>query len=153
KDRRGRCDLPTGGVAKCSTESLQSVQRQPGHDAPPRQVFEPLDPRTGRLRVKRSRTPRPRHFIDAAGPLAVLERVIGSDAAVAKLLDVDRSEPRSWREGQVPDPETASRVTVLATVVEVLVPSFPPRPSQCGSTGRMPTSAIGRRCTCTRGET
>jgi len=70
--------------------------------------------------MKRSRTPRPLHFIDAAARLAVLERVIGSDAAVAKLLDVDRSEPRSWREGHVPDPETASRLTVLATVVEVL---------------------------------
>lgn len=63
---------------------------------------------------------RPRHFIDAAARLDVLNRVYGSDAAVAKLLDVDRSQPRRWREGQLPDPANASRLTILATVVELL---------------------------------
>lgn len=60
------------------------------------------------------------HFVDAAARLDVLNRVYGSDAAIAKLLDVDRSQPRRWREGQLPDPANASRLTILATVVEVL---------------------------------
>lgn len=63
---------------------------------------------------------KPRHFVDAAARLDVLRQVYGSDAAVAKLLGVDRSQPRRWREGQLPDPMNASRLTVLATVVEVL---------------------------------
>lgn len=61
-----------------------------------------------------------RHFVDAAARLKVLNRVYGSDAAVAKLLDVGRSQPRRWREGQLPDSANASRLTILATVVELL---------------------------------
>jgi uncharacterized protein (DUF2384 family) len=72
------------------------------------------------LPVTQSTLERPHHFVDAAARLDVLNRVYGSDAAVAKLLDVDRSQPRRWREGQLPDPANASRLTILATVVEVL---------------------------------
>ena len=63
---------------------------------------------------------RPDHFVNAAARLDVLNRVYGSDAAVAKLLDVDPSQPRRWREGQPPDSANASRLTIFATVVEVL---------------------------------
>lgn len=41
-----------------------------------------------------------RHFVDAPGRLDVLSRVYGSDASLAKLLDVDWSRLRLWREGQ-----------------------------------------------------
>jgi hypothetical protein len=44
---------------------------------------------------------RPQHFVDAR--LDVLNRVYRSDAAVAKLLDVARSQPPRWQRGQLPD--------------------------------------------------
>jgi hypothetical protein len=42
--------------------------------------------------------------------------VLGSDAAVADLLEVSRAQPRRWREGQSPDPEKRDRIMGLDAV-------------------------------------
>jgi uncharacterized protein (DUF2384 family) len=47
-------------------------------------------------------------------------RVLGSDAAVAMALDVSRTQPRRWREGQVPDPENRDRIIGLDAVIALL---------------------------------
>ena len=47
-------------------------------------------------------------------------RILGSDAAVADLLDVSRAQPRRWREGQRPDPENRDRIIGLDAVIALL---------------------------------
>jgi hypothetical protein len=47
-------------------------------------------------------------------------RVLGSDAAVASVLDVSRAQPRRWRQGQVPDPENRDRIIGLDAVIALL---------------------------------
>jgi hypothetical protein len=47
-------------------------------------------------------------------------RVLGSDAAVAEILDVSRALPRRWREGQVPDPENRDCIIGLDAVIALL---------------------------------
>lgn len=49
-----------------------------------------------------------------------IARVLGSDAAVAEVLDVSRAQPRRWREGQVPDPENRDRIIGLDAVIALL---------------------------------
>lgn len=49
-----------------------------------------------------------------------ITRVLGSDAAVADVLDVSRAQPRRWREGQVPDPENRDRIIGLDAVIALL---------------------------------
>jgi uncharacterized protein (DUF2384 family) len=49
-----------------------------------------------------------------------ITRVLGSDAAVADILDVSRAQPRRWREGQVPDPENRDRIIGLDAVLALL---------------------------------
>jgi hypothetical protein len=49
-----------------------------------------------------------------------ITRVLGSDAAVADLLDVSRAQPRRWREGQTPDPENRDRIIGLDAVIALL---------------------------------
>jgi len=52
--------------------------------------------------------------------LEQITRVLGSDAAVADLLDVSRAQPRRWREGQVPAPENRDRIIELDAVITLL---------------------------------
>ncbi len=49
-----------------------------------------------------------------------ITRVLGSDAAVAEVLDVSRAQPRRWREGQLPDPENRDRIIGLDAVIALL---------------------------------
>jgi hypothetical protein len=49
-----------------------------------------------------------------------ITRILGSDAAVADLLDVSRAQPRRWREGQSPDPENRDRIIGLDAVIALL---------------------------------
>jgi hypothetical protein len=49
-----------------------------------------------------------------------ITRVLGSDAAVAEVLDVSRAQPRRWREGQVPDPENRDRIIGVEAVIALL---------------------------------
>jgi uncharacterized protein (DUF2384 family) len=49
-----------------------------------------------------------------------ITRVLGSDAAVALVLEVSRAQPRRWREGQVPDPENRDRIIGLDAVIALL---------------------------------
>jgi uncharacterized protein (DUF2384 family) len=49
-----------------------------------------------------------------------ITRVLGSDAAVADLLDVSRAQPRRWRQGQNPDPENRDRIIGLDAVIGLL---------------------------------
>jgi len=49
-----------------------------------------------------------------------ITRILGSDAAVADLLDVSRAQPRRWREGQIPDPENRDRIIGLDAVIALL---------------------------------
>jgi len=76
--------------------------------------------------VKRSssrrRTP-PLEDMDLGGVTERLERVtriLGSDAAVADLLEVSRAQPRRWREGQRPDPGNRDRIIGLDAVIALL---------------------------------
>lgn len=46
--------------------------------------------------------------------------VLGSDAAVADVLQVSRAQPRRWREGQLPDPENRDRIIGLEAVIALL---------------------------------
>jgi hypothetical protein len=55
-----------------------------------------------------------------SGHLDTLRRVLGSDRAVAGLLDVSPSQVSRWRRGQLPDAENADRLGGLALVVEML---------------------------------
>jgi hypothetical protein len=72
--------------------------------------------------TRRRRTPSPE------GPdlgrvterLERVTRILGSDAAVADLLDVSRAQPRRWREGQKPDPENRDRIIGLDAVIALL---------------------------------
>lgn len=52
--------------------------------------------------------------------LDVLRAVLGSDRAIAGLLEVSPSQVSRWRRGQVPDPENADRLGSFALVVEML---------------------------------
>lgn len=47
-------------------------------------------------------------------------RVLGSDRAVAQVLDVSPSQVSRWRRSQAPDPDNADRLGGLALVVEML---------------------------------
>jgi hypothetical protein len=49
-----------------------------------------------------------------------LRCILGSDAAVADLLDVSRAQPRRWREGQTPDPENRDRIIGLDAVIAAI---------------------------------
>lgn len=49
-----------------------------------------------------------------------ITRVLGSDAAVASVLDVSRAQPGRWRHGQVPDPENRDRIIGLDAVIALL---------------------------------
>ena len=49
-----------------------------------------------------------------------ITRVLGSDAAVASVLDVSRAQPARWRHGQVPDPENRDRIIGLDAVIALL---------------------------------
>ena len=49
-----------------------------------------------------------------------ITRILGSDAAVADLLDVSRAQPRRWREGQTPDAENRDRIIGLDAVIALL---------------------------------
>ncbi|MEK9502333.1 hypothetical protein [Gaopeijia maritima] len=46
--------------------------------------------------------------------------VLGSDRAIAELLDVSPSQVSRWRRGQMPDSFNADRLGALALVVEML---------------------------------
>lgn len=52
--------------------------------------------------------------------LAMTRSVLGTDRAIAGLLDVSPSQVSRWRRGQVPDPDNADRLAGLALVVEML---------------------------------
>ncbi|MBT8404108.1 MAG: hypothetical protein KJP18_09635 [Gemmatimonadetes bacterium] len=52
--------------------------------------------------------------------LDTLRAVLGSDRAVANLLEVSPSQVSRWRRGQAPDPDNADRLAGLALVVEML---------------------------------
>ena len=45
---------------------------------------------------------------------------VGSDARAAELLDVNRAQPRRWREGQLPDPDNRDRIIGLDAVIALL---------------------------------
>jgi hypothetical protein len=49
-----------------------------------------------------------------------ITQILGSDAAVAEVLDVSRAQPKRWREGQVPDPENRDRIIGLDAVLSLL---------------------------------
>ena len=78
--------------------------------------------------AQRARSPRRRRtpplessaFGRVSDRLEQITRVLGSDAAVADLLDVSRAQPRRWREGQVPDPENRDRIIGLDAVIALL---------------------------------
>jgi len=52
--------------------------------------------------------------------LSAVTRVLGSDAAVAHVLEVSRAQPKRWREGQVPDPDNRDRIIGLDAVIALL---------------------------------
>lgn len=54
------------------------------------------------------------------GHLDTLRSVLGSDRAIAELLDVSPSQVSRWRHGQHPDPDNADHLAGLALVVEML---------------------------------
>lgn len=58
--------------------------------------------------------------VRVADRLDQVVRVLGSDAAVAEVLDVSRAQPKRWREGQVPDPENRDRIIGLDAVIALL---------------------------------
>lgn len=53
-------------------------------------------------------------------------RVFGSDAAIARALDVDAAQVARWRRGQRPDRENGDRLAALDVVVELLDGWFTP---------------------------
>ncbi|MDZ7781121.1 MAG: hypothetical protein U5R14_14470 [Gemmatimonadota bacterium] len=55
-----------------------------------------------------------------ASHLDTLRHILGSDRAIAELLEVSPSQVSRWRRGQVPDDENADRLGGLALVVEML---------------------------------
>ena len=55
-----------------------------------------------------------------ADRLKAVTRALGSDAAVAHVLEVSRAQPKRWREGQVPDPENRDRIIGLDAVIALL---------------------------------
>ena len=55
-----------------------------------------------------------------ADRLSAVTRVLGSDAAVAQVLEVSRAQPKRWREGQVPDPDNRDRIIGLDAVIALL---------------------------------
>lgn len=56
----------------------------------------------------------------ASDRLEHIARVLGSDAAVADVLGVNRAQPRRWREGQIPDPDNRDRIIGLDAVIALL---------------------------------
>lgn len=52
--------------------------------------------------------------------LDTVRAVLGSDRAIAALLQVSPSQVSRWRRGQAPDPDNADRLGGLALVVEML---------------------------------
>jgi len=54
------------------------------------------------------------HYLDAC------RRALGSDRAVADVLNVSPSQLTRWRRGQLPDPDNADRLGGLALAVEML---------------------------------
>jgi len=56
----------------------------------------------------------------SAWHLFVCRRGLGSDRAVAGILDVSPSQISRWRRGQVPDIDNADRLAGLSLVVEML---------------------------------
>lgn len=71
-------------------------------------------------RRRRSPLPESTSYGRISDRLEQITRVLGSDAAVADLLDVSRSQPRRWREGQSPDPENRDRIIGLDAVIALL---------------------------------
>jgi uncharacterized protein (DUF2384 family) len=66
-----------------------------------------------------------RHAVAAPGArvsdrLDHIARVLGSDAAVADALAVNRAQPGRWREGQTPDPDNRDRIIGLDAVIALL---------------------------------
>jgi hypothetical protein len=55
-----------------------------------------------------------------ADRVAHITRILGSDAALAEVLDVSRAQPKRWREGQVPDPDNRDRIIGLDAVLSLL---------------------------------
>lgn len=72
--------------------------------------------------TRRRRTPSPEgpDLGRVTDRLERVTRILGSDAAVADLLDVSRAQPRRWREGQEPDPENRDRIIGLDAVIALL---------------------------------
>lgn len=64
-----------------------------------------------RLSIERARS---------AWHLQVCRAGLGSDRAVAAILDVSPSQISRWRRGQVPDPDNSDRLAGLSLVVEML---------------------------------
>jgi uncharacterized protein (DUF2384 family) len=71
-------------------------------------------------RRRRLPSPESTSFGRVTDRLEQITRVLGSDAAVADLLDVSRAQPRRWREGQSPDPENRDRIIGLDAVIALL---------------------------------
>lgn len=75
------------------------------------------------LQTRRARAPKRR---TAAKPsvsgwhLNVCRAGLGSDRAVAEVLDVSPSQISRWRRGQVPDADNSDRLAGLSLVVEML---------------------------------
>lgn len=51
--------------------------------------------------------------------LAVCRAVLGTDRAVAAVLDVAPSQITRWRRGQTPDPDNGDRLAGLALILEM----------------------------------
>ncbi len=49
-----------------------------------------------------------------------IANVLGSEAAVAEVLGVNRAQTRRWREGQAPDPDNRDRIIGLDAVIALL---------------------------------
>jgi hypothetical protein len=77
----------------------------------------PVKPPTRR---RRTRSPEGPDLGRVTERLERVTRILGSDAAVADLLDVSRAQPRRWREGQKPDPENRDRIIGLDAVIALL---------------------------------
>lgn len=52
-------------------------------------------------------------------------RAFGSDAQVARALDVDASQIARWKQGQPPGPANADRLVGLDAVIEMLTGFLP----------------------------
>ncbi len=56
----------------------------------------------------------------AAARLDSIRRAFPSDAAIADVLGMSRSQLGRWRAGQTPDPENAHRLAALDVVISLL---------------------------------